>query len=378
MKTFKKKFLGTIISTALLIVLVAGTIVAVIASNNISSNSNVSVQYDSTITASVVANYWTEASGSKTNFITEQRISENTSGKVDDIVLQEGNEYVIFEYAFVNHMQNMCAYAKLLYEDTDIEDANSIVDYYYSTTEQSLSSIENVAYENSKGAIDFVDYDEVDGVTTTRNVYANNIYLAPNDTTYVYIKVEIDNIINDAEFSGTFTWKMQYDLFDFEFNGSTLTSYTGVYRDENSQGYAGHVVIPEYYINEDGERVEVTGIDSYVFYYMFGFSLYIPSSIVTTGISNDEIFNDCTLSSITIDSATIYSRLNYDNALGTYTIFGPQNFQGKEVLVLKSVVDTAPNNTYLNDTTYYTKTTRGDYYVYTRTGNDYEYDYSET
>lgn len=100
-----------------------------------------------------------------------------------------------------------------------------------------------------------------------------------------------------------------------------------------------------------------TDIGTYSFYGTALTSITIPSSVKY--LSDGAFYGLTTLKTVTIDSGEIYKE-SYEVDAAGYLISNATT-----VRVLKSVVDSTYND-YLTDTTRYTKTTDGDYYVFTK------------
>ncbi len=319
MRMFKKKMWFTIISTTLLFVLVIGTFVAVFSSSNITVNSNVSVQYDSTINANVAGYYWMDNANGKTSFIADQPISIQTEGSPGDIALNETDRYVIFEYVFTNNMVNLDAYGNLTYaDDVGGEDKNIIVGYYISDVEIGIEDIESMTVEESN----------------KEGVGIANVFLLKSVKTYVYIKARIDKLENNGEFSGTYHWNFDYEVFEtdqsfFSFNGNKLSQYLG--------GAGNVVIVPASYSvqnsnvsNMNSENVElseivITSIDSKAFEdKKMLIKVVLPDSISNIGtfafdgcnnlknieISNEEIEGDLLVGSTNTGVIGLYAFRN--------------------------------------------------------------------
>ncbi len=103
----------------------------------------------------------------------------------------------------------------------------------------------------------------------------------------------------------------------------------------------------------------VTTIGRYAFYDCTGLTSVTIGSGVTV-ISGYAFYNCSKLTTIIIESEYVYNNLTSTTALGYLGQYATT------IKVLKTIVDNESNsNTYLNNESNFTKTTDGDYYVYT-------------
>ncbi len=262
MSRFKKKLFKMLMLVSIFLILVAGIVVAVVAQNNIIATSNISVQYDSTINANVLANYWVQDSTEKTNFVESQQLSVLTEGDIGSVSLSKTNTYIVFEYIFTNNLETLDIYAHLTYEDNvSNTDKNMILEYYISDTQLSITQFNNLNnnYYNLE-------------TSPIQNLIINNVLIKAQATKYVYVRAKIEKTTRDAEFSGTCKWAMQYDPYPTDTAYFTFHEDTFVYN-----GGAGDVLeIPAYYTpvtntsnmncsatNVDDGRVAITSIYGY-------------------------------------------------------------------------------------------------------------------
>ncbi len=191
MSKFTRRIVFTITACVLCFGIAIGTLIAVLAQNSLLFNTDVSVNYVSEINANVTARYWLKED-EKITVISDQRIEEGTKTNPDkiDVKLSESQDYVVFEYIFTNNMTNLDAYAHLSYEDTGKTDEN--IQVYVTTHSSELS----VTDEIDKGY----------QVAYVKNMPYSNVEFKAGETVYVYVKVKIQKLSVDAEFTGKFTW----------------------------------------------------------------------------------------------------------------------------------------------------------------------------
>lgn len=214
----KKKLIVALTSlcSVLLVAIVAMGIVWAATQQTI--NSNVKVTYTATaVSGSVSANYYfgsdtatamtSDGTAQGATTVTFTDVQANANGALQpqgNIVLQndDGQTFVIFEYIISNTSTTKGMSAVLTYTDNstspNIADTNVYV-YAEGTGTQVSSPFTNVATLRGTSNANRL-------AGTTGNLISGTV--AANSIAYYYILVEIQNLANDAEFSGQFSWNL--------------------------------------------------------------------------------------------------------------------------------------------------------------------------
>ena len=117
------------------------------------------------------------------------------------LINEAGKTFVVFEYIITNTSATTAMSATLTYTDDSASpnaaDANIKVYAYTSATavSQPFSNVSTI-----KGA------NEANLKADHASLISGNV--AANGTAYFYVAVAVDNLANDAEFSGIFSWQM--------------------------------------------------------------------------------------------------------------------------------------------------------------------------
>ncbi len=230
MSRFTRKILLTVTASVFCLVLALGTLFAVLAQQNMLISTDISVFYKSEINATVAARYWMVGDTSKQTLLADGTdiTMANVQTESANITLSENQDYVVFEYVFRNSMTNLDAYAHLSYEDTGDEDKNIYI--YTATNDTEVDPMTEVGMGY---------YDP------PAEAYAeprSNILVPANSYVYVYIRIGLSTLAEDAIFTGTFSWSLTLteratDINFFEISGNTITKYKG--------GAGDYVVIPD-------------------------------------------------------------------------------------------------------------------------------------
>ncbi len=193
MTKFTRKILFTITSCLVCLGIAVGTLIAVLAQSNILVTTDVSVNYVSEINANGIANYW-RVGDEKTEMLSDQKItsSTKTSPEKINVKLSLDNLYVVFEYIFKSNMTNLNAYAHLTYEDTGDKDKNVKMEVTTSDTQLSTTTEQTTTYQ---------------GVAVS-TMPISNVPLNAGETIYLYVRTSVDDVKQDSELSGIFTWTL--------------------------------------------------------------------------------------------------------------------------------------------------------------------------
>jgi len=214
-KTNKKKLVVALALLALIVVAsVITTVVLVLAANQQNINSNVTVTYTVTdVSATVTGKYGlkkTEGDVVDTNMTPDSiTINPTDTGNLsmapaNAITLNSSQDYVVFEYKFVNNATSNPFTINLTYVD-DFDNANS------GETEAVEIKDTNIAvgYTSSTSAI--TAFDSVctieEGEATWAENWATSFAQATcTTTTYVYVIVKVVDTNAAATFSGSFNF----------------------------------------------------------------------------------------------------------------------------------------------------------------------------
>lgn len=207
----------TIAITALCLVAVVAivTVIAVFAANQQTFTSQISVSYTvEDVQCTVSARYY----GGKDNAVTTGKdMKDPDSQKTElkfgvdldetgtlqpedgDVVLTSSDKFVIFEYIFKNDNE---------------EDKAFTAELHYTGTASNVTVRTNEKGQKLTPASDFVSepkthFDTEKTVTENPNFTINAITVPANETVYVYVRVQISNISQDASFVGGFAWTLK-------------------------------------------------------------------------------------------------------------------------------------------------------------------------
>jgi len=202
----KKKRFKVIISTLLVLCVFALiSVVGVMAFDDHGVTSPVNVGYNAgkNVVGEVSATYQI-GSGNVQNMVydtdktvitltgSETANINKTLSPTGDITLTKENQYVVFAYSF-NAKGAVDDYtASLTY--TDVIDADS-----------SLAEDSNIKVETSLNNTQWTEVTDLSKALISQSVTADDNQSTP---VIVYVKVSIDNILLDAEFSGNFIWSL--------------------------------------------------------------------------------------------------------------------------------------------------------------------------
>lgn len=197
----KKKIIISISAISVVAILAIIAVVAVFAATSANVTSNIRVSYEAKeVSATVSANYHV-ANGTKTAMTVDGQASSNNSitftgrendgaatGSLipqEDIKITKANNYVVFEYKFVNLSADYGMKVVLSSQPTA---TNVNVKYATSTETTGITDYSNIT-EGSLG----------------------EIVVAEGSATYIYILVEIDNYASDSSYNGGFSWALTQD-----------------------------------------------------------------------------------------------------------------------------------------------------------------------
>ena len=200
----KKKLFMSVCALCLMAVSSLASIAAVLAWTGQSVASNISVLYTaSQVAGTVSASYTVGAStttmkaadGTTTTLTfdgTETSDLQKTLAPTSAITLNTTNSYVVFEYVFTNASSSYAYPIQLTYADTTPTDANMNV--YVIATGSKVTDYAAATWG-----------DKVTGTT----LVANTTKVPASSTGfYVYVKVAVGNTLNDASYSGAYSWTL--------------------------------------------------------------------------------------------------------------------------------------------------------------------------
>ena len=180
-KSSKKRLVLTISSLCVAVVAVVCSIVAIFAATSQSVKTTFKVTYSATNVAATVSANYTVKNGTKKALGKAITIkaddADNTEyatlSSTEDIALSTANNEVVFEYIFKNDSEDKAF--KVTLSDGANRD-NVTVSYATTTT----ANAENLSYSST---------------------VPTDVDVAASGTTYIYIKVEITNLANAAEYT---------------------------------------------------------------------------------------------------------------------------------------------------------------------------------
>ena len=213
-KRKKKMFIALVsLCSVLALTIVAMGIVWAATSQTISSN--VKVIYTATdVSGSIAANVYfnsdtgvamtTDGTSSGATTVTFNGETQTSTGSLSPqgtttLANADGQRFVIYEYTITNTSTNQMSAALSYTDDTtspNTADTN-IKAYFYATTTQVSTPKTSVA--TLYGA------EEANKLASATGSFGTTT-IAANGTSYCYVVIAIDNVANDAEFSGTFSW----------------------------------------------------------------------------------------------------------------------------------------------------------------------------
>lgn len=214
----KKKLIVALTSLCSVLLIAVVTMGIVWAATSQTINSNVRVTYTATaVSGSVSANYYfgsdtgtamtSDGTAQGTATVTFTDSQANANGALQprgNIVLQnaDGQTFVIFEYIISNTSTTKGMSAVLTYTDNstspNVADTNIYVYAEDAGTQVNTPWTSVASLRGSSNANRLAD--------TTGNLISGTV--AASSTAYYYIVVEIQNLANDAEFSGQFSWNL--------------------------------------------------------------------------------------------------------------------------------------------------------------------------
>ena len=197
----RKKLIISLVAVCLVTVATIVTVVAVLAAKNGTLAGKVNVKYTATdVSGTVSANYKLKGEGQGTAFTggTDGVLTVDAEAQdgvnvgtltAGDITLDKDNRFVVFTFNFTNSGSRNYT-AAISYTD-DTENGNA--------------ADTNIVVEYSTNNTKFVDV-----TSTTETVPTSITVTSGNEATEYsfYVKVSIDNIAKDAEFSGSFNWTL--------------------------------------------------------------------------------------------------------------------------------------------------------------------------
>ncbi len=202
--TNKKKLL--IIATAICAFIFVGlitTIIVLVATSNQQAQSNLSIKYQATdVLAKMQATYYingtekikmTDTDGINTEIEFNATVSSGTLSPNTSIELTKAKNRVVFEYIFTNlsGTEEYSAEIPMSVAITSLPNYSNVNIYYYSTATE----------------VKFVDFFEVLPFieSSPLNVSHN---VSTNSTKYIYVLVEVDDILLDASLEGSLQWTL--------------------------------------------------------------------------------------------------------------------------------------------------------------------------
>lgn len=197
----KKKLMIALLSLCVVVVATIVTVVAVMAATKTKFKGNVVVKYTATdVAGTVSANYKLKGTGEGVAFAggtdgvltidaeLQNDVEVGTLAPASNITLTKDNRFVLFTFNFTNSGSRDYT-ATISYTDDkadpNAEDANIIIEY----------STDNTTFKASSDA-------QAPKSITVESGDEDAVYS-------FYIKVSIDKIAKDAEFSGSFSWDLQ-------------------------------------------------------------------------------------------------------------------------------------------------------------------------
>ena len=211
----KKKLVVALVSLCTVLAVTVVTMGIVWAATSQTISSNVKVIYTATdVSGSIAAKVYfnsdtgvamtSDGTAAGATTVTFDGETQTTTGSLSPqgtttLVNADGQRFVIYEYTITNDSTNPMS-AALSYTDdsTDPNKADTnIKAYFYATTTQVSTPKTSVA--TLYGA------EEANKLNSATGSFGSTT-IAANGTSYCYVVIAIDNLANDAEFSGTFSW----------------------------------------------------------------------------------------------------------------------------------------------------------------------------
>ena len=256
MKSKQKLSLSIIIAIFGLLALICSiVIIAISAASNQNVLSNISVSYEAEgVSTNVSARYYigsdegldmttTGKPDGETSlvFARGKETKSNTLNPQGDILLSFANNYVVFEYRFEN--QGMDFEAILKFTGT----AENISLYQAESTTEPIQ-----------------DYSEVSSLINDPKDFEVYSFIEEGATKYVYLKVEISQLQENATFEGNFVWDLGPDLSKELTNTFTFIDNTTSYSISGLQPGINvtNLEIPSYYKGKPVTKFEKSAFSS--------------------------------------------------------------------------------------------------------------------
>ncbi len=230
--TFKKKAIISAVTLALVVAISVFSVVAVLAASNISVTTDVSVTYVSQVvsghmTTSILEadqSTWADVAlgegtaaypgtGNEKKANLDSSVSTSGSFAKMEVDLTEDNKYVYFRWVITNTAETAAFKVGLVYTDTHTgdttDDKNIIVQVVVSNTEIAVASLATSFTETTPVPVTLVaggDTTLVDASAATSQVFGTTQGTSGVNVKYIYAKVSINDLKEDAAFTGTFKW----------------------------------------------------------------------------------------------------------------------------------------------------------------------------
>ncbi len=227
--TFKRRLTIVAVSCVFAIIALTASLVAIFANNNLLVKTNVSISYTapdppSIDQAYVSINTWRSGDAEKTEALALTNVnSVSTSPSVSNS-LTETKSYMVIEFIVKNQSENTAFYFQERFAKTTL--TNMKFEYYFSN--QTQLEIDEILNQDITTMTEFY-------YNGTR--FVNNVKVEPGQTYYIYAITSVDNLLQNANFSGKFYCHLSLTVFDdtpqLQTDGSTIEM------GEMPQSYAG-------------------------------------------------------------------------------------------------------------------------------------------
>ncbi len=231
----KKKTITFGVCTALVLIFLCASVVAIFANSNLLVKTNVSVSYSAPTldSAYVATNYWRMGDEEKTESLARTKVEDVQPSSSITTELTRDYNYVVYEFVMENASANAKYYFQVVYNDDTTADSNMYVKYCSSVG--APIEIEDILNQEIE---EISEYYYWRGDTRL----SNNVEAGAGQTVYAYAIVGVDDIWCDATFSGAFDCNISLEPFDDSEQISVKQKSYNVYvleMGEMPQSYAG-------------------------------------------------------------------------------------------------------------------------------------------
>ncbi len=200
--TFKKKAIISACTIVAILVIAVVSVITIFASNSLTIQTNVNVGYTSTVVgASYSFGYKNADEGDGAFYMVDQDVAINSVGSEPGYNTSEGlsesnvplsvdNQYFIVMWTIENTGSEDFT-ATLNYTDTGDADSNITIAVYAAKTD--ITNESQISTPINKGTQTYVD----------------SVTLSESDVLYVYVKIGVEELKDNAEITGDFAWTLE-------------------------------------------------------------------------------------------------------------------------------------------------------------------------